>query len=294
MNEIKKYNVIKAVHHGKKTKQRACVELTLSLRQINRLLNNYVQFGKSAFSHKNKKRSPKHSLPESTKTFIVELYQSFTNLKPNVVHFTEILKQEHGINLTDTTVRTILYNHGMISPKTHRKTVKRLKQQKKVAQQVRHELSINLPRSCEFLADSDTIHPSRPRKKYCGELIQMDASQFRWFGQTVSHLHVAIDDASGNIVGAYFAPQETLKGYYQVLHQILTNYGIPAAFLTDRRTVFDYQRKGTQQLQDDTMTQFGFACFQLGISLKTTSIPQGKGRVERLNNTLQSRLPVDL
>ncbi|MBF0781233.1 ISNCY family transposase, partial [Granulicatella sp. 19428wC4_WM01] len=78
-------------------------------------------------------------------------------------------------------------------------------------------------------------------------------SQFRWFGQTVSHLHVAIDDASGNIVGAYFAPQETLKGYYQVLHQILTNYGIPAAFLTDRRTVFDYQRKGTQQLQDDTM-----------------------------------------
>ncbi|MBF0781194.1 hypothetical protein IR114_09035, partial [Granulicatella sp. 19428wC4_WM01] len=39
---------------------------------------------------------------------------------------------------------------------------------------------------------------------------------------------------------------------------------------------------------------FGFACFQLGISLKTTSIPQGKGRVERLNNTLQSRLPVDL
>ncbi|MBF0781246.1 ISNCY family transposase, partial [Granulicatella sp. 19428wC4_WM01] len=71
-------------------------------------------------------------------------------------------------------------------------------------------------------------------------------------------------------------------------------YGIPAAFLTDRRTVFDYQRKGTQQLQDDTMTQFGFACFQLGINLKTTSIPQGKGRVERLNNTLQSRLPVDL
>ncbi|MBF0781024.1 helix-turn-helix domain-containing protein, partial [Granulicatella sp. 19428wC4_WM01] len=157
VNEIKKYNVIKAVHHGKKTKQRACVELTLSLRQINRLLNNYVQLGKSAFSHKNKKRSPKHSLPESTKTFIVELYQSFTNLKPNVVHFTEMLKQEHGINLTDTTVRTILYNHGMISPKTHRKTVKRLKQQKKVAQQVRHELSINLPRSCEFLADSDTI-----------------------------------------------------------------------------------------------------------------------------------------
>ena len=86
-------------------------------------------------------------------------------------------------------------------------------------------------------------HPRRPKSKYAGEMIQMDASSFHWIEKEVWHLHVAIDDADGKIVGAYFDYQETLKGYYNVLHQILTNHGIPALFYTDRRTVFEYKRK---------------------------------------------------
>ena len=74
-------------------------------------------------------------------------------------------------------------------------------------------------------------------------MIQMGASSFHWIEKEVWHLHVAIDDADGKIVGAYFDYQETLKGYYNVLHQILTNHGIPALFYTDRRTVFEYKRK---------------------------------------------------
>ena len=50
----------------------------------------------------------------------------------------------------------------------------------------------------------------------------MDASSFHWIEKEVWHLHVAIDDVDGKIVGAYFDYQETLKGYYNVLHQILT------------------------------------------------------------------------
>ncbi|MBF9619327.1 helix-turn-helix domain-containing protein, partial [Streptococcus pseudopneumoniae] len=46
MNETKKYLVIKAIDQGKKTKNRACVELNLSERQINRLLLAYQQKGK--------------------------------------------------------------------------------------------------------------------------------------------------------------------------------------------------------------------------------------------------------
>ena len=41
MNEMKKHLVIKAIAQGKKTKKRACVELNLSERQINRLLLAY-------------------------------------------------------------------------------------------------------------------------------------------------------------------------------------------------------------------------------------------------------------
>jgi len=44
----------------------------------------------------------------------------------------------------------------------------------------------------------------------------------------------------------------------------------------------------------DTFTQFSYACHQLGVDIKTSSVPQAKGRIERLNQTLQSRLPVEL
>ena len=71
----------------------------------------------------------------------------------------------------------------------------------------------------------------------------MDASEHIWFGDTKCHLHLAIDDAAGIILGGYFDEQETLKGYYKVLYQILTNHGIPYRFLTDRRTVFEYKLK---------------------------------------------------
>ena len=69
----------------------------------------------------------------------------------------------------------------------------------------------------------------------------MDASPHVWFGDVLPHLHLAVDDATGKIVGAYFDDQETLNGYYHVLYQILVNYGILYKFLTDRRTVFEKQ-----------------------------------------------------
>lgn len=49
-----------------------------------------------------------------------------------------------------------------------------------------------------------------------------------------------------------------------------------------------------KQVEEDTYTQFGFACHQLGIELQSTSIPQAKGRIERLNGTVQRRLAADL
>lgn len=50
--------------------------------------------------------------------------------------------------------------------------------------------------------------------------------------------HLAVDDATGTVVGAFFDVQETLYGYYMVLKQILKKYGILNEFFTDNRTVF--------------------------------------------------------
>lgn len=295
MTETKKYTLIKAVCEGKKQKSRACVELGLSRRQVNRLVLAYEAQGKAAFVHGNRSNKPKHALSEETKETIIQKYKAYKTYQPNVRHFCELLAEENDIHYSDTTVRKLLYSVGLISPKTQRKTKKRLKNEAKLkANNGKKKEAESLPQATDFLEEAHKVHPSRARKKYKGELIQMDASQFFWFGNQETHLHVAIDDASGDIVGAYFDTQETLKGYYHVLQQILTNHGIPVRFLTDKRTVFTYQASQSKRTEDDTFTQFGYACHQLGIDLKTSSIPQAKGRVERLNQTLQSRLPIDL
>ena len=92
-----------------------------------------------------------------------------------------------------------------------------------------------------ILDDADA-HPRRPRSKYFGEMIQMDASELVWVkGAGKWHLHVAVDDATSEVVGAWFDTQETLDGYYHVLYMILKLYGIPSRFRTDRRTVFEYK-----------------------------------------------------
>ncbi|MCD5414282.1 MAG: ISNCY family transposase [Clostridiales bacterium] len=115
-----------------------------------------------------------------------------------------------------------------------------------------------------------------------------------WFGNDKTQLHIAVDDATGAIVGAYFDSQETLNGYYNVLSQILSNHGTPYMFLTDRRTIFEYKQKKSPSTKEDTFTQFSYACKQLGIEIETSSVPQAKGRVERMFQTLQSRLPIEL
>jgi len=122
----------------------------------------------------------------------------------------------------------------------------------------------------------------------------MDASPYEWFGNKKATLHIAVDDATGKLTGAYFDKQETLNGYYNVYRQILIKYGIPYKFFTDRRTVFTYKKKNSSDIGEDTCTQFAYACKQLGTAIEYSSIPQAKGRVERMFQTLQSRLPIEL
>lgn len=52
----------------------------------------------------------------------------------------------------------------------------------------------------------------------------MDASQHVWFGSTKTHLHTAIDDATGMIVAGWFDTQETRNGYYQITKQFLSQF----------------------------------------------------------------------
>ena len=139
-------------------------------------------------------------------------------------------------------------------------------------------------------------HPRGEKPKYFGELIEQDGSIHQWFGDIKTCLHLAIDKATSNIVGAWFDKQETLNGYYHVFYQILTNYGIPYKFKTDNRTVFNYMslNKDKRTSDKDVLTQYGYACKQLGVDIETTSVSQAKGLIERTNGTFQGRLVNEL
>lgn len=133
------------------------------------------------------------------------------------------------------------------------------------------------------IVQTEVAHFRRPRCPFFGEMIQMDASVHLWFGEQKLHLHVAIDDCTGTIDGAYFDTQETLNGYYQVLYQILTTHGIRSLFYTDNRTVFEYKNKKMKDVGKDTFTQFSYACKQLGIEIKTTSIVPAAEKPKKRN-----------
>ncbi|MBM6967305.1 ISNCY family transposase, partial [Massilimicrobiota timonensis] len=238
--------------------------------------------------------APATTIPLDIKNRIIKLYIDHY-CDTNFTHFCEIIYDDFNVKISDTTLNKWLRDENIISPKARKKTRKILKDSLKAQlKMTRSKKSQNDIKEAISIIDSKNAHPRRPRCKYMGEMIQMDASSFEWIDGHIWHLHLAVDDATGEVVGAYFDTQETLNGYYNVFYQILTNYGIPAMFYTDRRTVFEYKKKNNAFDDDDTFTQFSYACHNLGVDIRTTSIAQAKGRIERMNQTFQSRLPVEL
>ena len=297
MNEHEKYEVIKELVDHNGNKNRAAKKLNLSIRQINRLIIIYKEKGKSGFVHGNRGRVPSTVLDKSISEDIILLYRSkYQDF--NFRHFHEYLEEEENIKVSYKFVYNVLTKAGILSPKARKKTKKVL-----VRQQLIKEKKINLSMSDEQIEtivnheiSIEDSHPRGEKPKYFGEIIEQDGSIHLWFGEKKTCLHLAIDKATSTIVGAYFDKEETLNGYYHVLHQILTNYGIPYRFLTDNRTVFNYMSLNPDKRtsEKDVLTQYGYACKQLGIDLKTTSVSQAKGLIERTNGTFQGRLVNEL
>ena len=292
MTEQEKYETIKKLVETNGNKKRAALKLGCTQRHINRMIKGYVDEGKDFFVHGNKGRKPKHTLNDETKKLILDLYNT-KYYDANFQHYSELLEKYEGIKVSPSAVRSILMIEQILSPMAHRSTKKRIKKQL-LEQKNNTSSKKKIEKIEDKILEIEDAHPRRPRCANFGELIQMDASLHEWFGGIDTQLHIAIDDATGAIVGAYFDLQETLNGYYNVLSQILKSYGIPYMFFTDRRTVFEYKQKKSPSIEEDTFTQFGYACKQLGIEIKTSSVPQAKGRVERIFKTLQSRLILEL
>lgn len=188
-------------------------------------------------------------------------------MNSNFLHFKELLEIHEKIKISYNALYLILTKAGFKIPKKHRKTM---------------------------------LHHRRKRMPKEGLLIQMDATPFEWFGGNEQFaLHGAIDDATGKIVGLYICKNECLQGYLETTRQMLFDYGIPVSIYADRHTIFRSPKADKVSIEEQLKgklineTQFGRAMSELGVTIIPARSAQDKGRVERLWETLQSRLPIE-
>ena len=292
MNEEFKYKIIKKLVETNGNKKRAAIQLNRSIRQVDRMIAGYKAKGKEYFIHGNRGRKPAHALTDEEKNEIEQLYQN-KYFDCTYTAFAEFLAERENINISINEVRVLLRDRYIFSPRTHKSTRKRIRKQLALEQKVARTKSEQAIIQEKIVAVEDA-HPRQPRCQYFGEELQMDACIHLWFGDKKTALHAVLDDATGNVLGLYFDEQETLNGYYNITYQFLTKYGIPYKIKTDKRTVFEYKKKASSLVEEDTFTQYAYACKQLGIQIETSSIPEFKPRIERLFQTLQQRLPQEL
>lgn len=264
--QINRFTIIQKTLEGSMSVKEAAESLGLSTRQIIRLRNGVKNNGAAALIHKNQGRKPAHAINDEQNKQIIQLKKE-KYAGANFMHFRELLQEHENITIGYTALSTILKEAGIVSPKTRRRY---------------------------------KPHRRRKRKPQAGLLIQMDATPFSWFHDGKRYtLHGAIDDATGNIVGLYMTKNECMQGYFETTRQIIENFGVPVSIYADRHAIFLSTKAGKitieEQLQGKICndTQFGRAMEELGITLIAARSPQAKGRVERLWDTLQSRLPVE-
>jgi len=264
--ELKKLHGINCALEGRLTVSQAANALGLSERRIKQLKKEVKERGVQSIIHGNRGRKPVHTIDSKLAQRIVELKNSYAYQEANFLHFQELLEEYEGIKISYSALYDILRKANIKSPKKHRKTKK---------------------------------HHRRKRKASAGMMLQADGTPHDWFGIGKKYaLHGFIDDATGSITGLYRCENECLLGYLEVTRQTLKNFGIPLSLYPDKYSVFfpnptkKYDLTIDEQLRGVTkaVTQFGRIMDELGIEMFPASSPQAKGRIERLWETLQSRL----
>ena len=265
--QLDRLDIINRANAGFITVSEAASVLGLSERQVKRLKKDVRQFGPAALVHKNSLRKPSCAIPEDIVSKIVALKKSTTYANANFNHFRELLLEHHCIKISYSSLYSLLTFNGLKSPKTRRRF---------------------------------KPHRRRKRKKQAGLLLQVDASPFAWFGGRVKYsLHGAVDDATGQITALYMCKNECMLGYFEILRTTISNFGVPVSLYTDRHSIFRSPVADKISIEDQLAgvsvnhTQFGRAISELGITLIPARSAQAKGRIERLWETLQSRLPVE-
>lgn len=141
-------------------------------------------------------------------------------------------------------------------------------------------------------------HRSRRLRRACfGELVQMDGSTHDWFegrrGVPICVLFVMVDDATGRVFARFYESENTAAAF-DLFGRYVQKYGVPVALYVDKDSIYTVNNRVWNAAETlsgkGPVSQFGRAMGQLNVEVILAHSPQAKGRVERMNGTLQDRL----
>jgi transposase len=258
MEEIERVNVIKAVAAGKLKPGIAALRMGLGARQIHRLVVRFKELGVAGLVSRQRGRASNHQLaPELARSALDLIREHYADFGPTLA--CEKLRECHDLMLSTETVRQLMTKSGLWK--------------------TRQGLQAKL-------------HQPRMRRACFGELVQIDGSLHRWFEERADacSLLVYIDDATGRLLQLHFAPTESTSAYFTATRQYIEQHGKPQSFYADKAAIF----RSPSAADRASRTQFHRALSELDIELICANSPQAKGRVERMNRTLQDRFVKEL
>ncbi|MCQ1855930.1 ISNCY family transposase [Neorhizobium galegae] len=257
--DLQRLEVLSKVTAGRMTLVSAAHVLDLSTRQVRRLLDRISTGGAASIRHKAIGRPSNNRISSGVRDYAFALIRErYADFGPTLA--AEKLAERDGLMVSRETVRQWMSDAGLWLSRKQRRT----------------------------------FHQPRLRREAYGELVQIDGSEHRWFegrGDPCSLL-VFIDDATGKLMQLRFVRSESAFSYFEALELYLKAHGAPVAFYSDKHSVFRVAKKDAKGGQG--MTQFGRALCELNIEILCANSSQAKGRVERMNRTLQDRLIKDL
>ena len=257
--DVERIQVLAEVRAGKRTVVSAAAVLDLGVRQTFRLMSRYEAGGAGALIHQARGRASNRQLSAGIREYAVELVRTkYADFGPTLA--TEILQEKHSITIGRETLRRWLMADGLWLSRKQRKT----------------------------------FHQPRLRRERFGELVQIDGSDHRWFedrGEPCTLL-VFIDDATSRLMQLRFVLSESTDSYLTAVHGYVLAFGCPVAFYSDKHVVFRVNKPNA--VGGSGMTQLGRALAELNIEIICANSSQAKGRVERVNRTLQDRLVKEL
>jgi hypothetical protein len=257
--EWKKLHVIRKVMEGVLKQMEAAEILSLSDRQIRRLINRTKLEGEAGMAHKLRGKPSGRKLPKNIKEAVIRLYrEKYNDFGPTLA--SEKIEDIDGIRVNDETLRLWLIESG---------------DWKKVRKGRQHR-------------------QWRERKHYYGEMIQIDGSHHDWFeGRGPKCVLMGyIDDATGKVFGRFYEYEGTMPAM-DSFKRYARKYGIPVRAYVDRHTTYKSPAKlSVKEAIEGTepMSEFERAMKEMGVEVIHALSPQAKGRIERLFRTFQDRV----